>query len=190
MEEKVQDKKILILQSSLELIAEQGFYSTPMSQIAKKAKVAVGTIYLYFPTKEDLINTLYLDVKSNLANYVLKDYSETVPVKESFLRLLHNIIDYFVTHPKEFAFIEQYSASPLITTHTKDEGMNIFKEVRNLFKQSKEDKILKDLPIEILITLINGAALSLIKLCLFSNDEIDKDTLDASLDAIWDTIKL
>jgi len=57
MKEKVQDKKALVLQATLELISEQGFYATPMSQIAKKANVAVGTIYLYFPNKEGLINT-------------------------------------------------------------------------------------------------------------------------------------
>ena len=36
MKDKVQDKKALVLQATLELISEQGFCGTPVSQIAKK----------------------------------------------------------------------------------------------------------------------------------------------------------
>lgn len=84
MKEKGQDKKALILNATLELISEQGFHGTPVSQIAKRANVAVGTIYLYFPNKEDIINTLYIDIKTKLAQYILKNYSESMTIKESF----------------------------------------------------------------------------------------------------------
>ncbi len=189
MEEKVQDKKALVLQATLELISEQGFYGTPMSQIAKKANVAVGTIYIYFPNKEDLINTLYIDVKTRLAQYVLKNYSEGMHIKEGFLILLHNIADYFIERPMEFIFIEQYSSSPLITSDTRDEGIDIFEPVRSLFKKAQEENLIKELPMEILITLANGATLSLVKLCLFGNVKVDEPTFNAGLDAIWDAIK-
>ena len=33
-----------------------------MSAVAREAGVAVGTLYLYFPSKEAMINALYLDV--------------------------------------------------------------------------------------------------------------------------------
>lgn len=189
MKEKVHDKKELVLKATLDLISEQGFYGTPVSQIAKKANVAVGTIYLYFPTKEDIINTLYIDIKTRLAQYILKNYSESKTIKESFLIILHNIVDYFVEHPKEFLFIEQYSSSPLITSDTKHEGIDIFMQVRDLFNKAQEDNLIKELPIEMLIMLTNGATLSLVKLCLFSDITIDEATLNKGIEAVWDTIK-
>lgn len=189
MKENIQDKKALVLNATLELISEQGFHGTPVSQIAKRAKVAVGTIYLYFPNKEGIINTLYIDIKTRLAQYILKNYSEDRTIKESFLVILHNIVDYFVKHPKEFLFIEQYSNSPLITSNTKDEGIDIFMPVRELFNKAQKEKLIKELPIEMLIILTNGATLSLVKLCLFSDVKVDEAILEAGLEAIWDTIK-
>ena len=39
------DKRIAILEATMELVAEQGFDHTPTSQIAKKAGVGMGTVY-------------------------------------------------------------------------------------------------------------------------------------------------
>ena len=49
------DKRTAIFESTLALVREQGFHGTPMSQVAKKAGVAAGTLYLYFESKDHLI---------------------------------------------------------------------------------------------------------------------------------------
>ena len=43
-----------ILQAAEKLFAKKGFYPTTIDEIAKEAKSAKGTIYLYFNNKEDL----------------------------------------------------------------------------------------------------------------------------------------
>lgn len=43
-----------ILKAALPLFAKNGIDGTPVSQIAKAAGVAHGTVFLYFPTKEEL----------------------------------------------------------------------------------------------------------------------------------------
>lgn len=53
---KNSDKRTDILQAALQLIAERGFHAAPMAEIAEKAGVAAGTIYLYFKNKDILIN--------------------------------------------------------------------------------------------------------------------------------------
>jgi AcrR family transcriptional regulator len=42
---KKPDKRDIVIQAALELIAEKGFHGAPMSMIAEKSGVAVGTIY-------------------------------------------------------------------------------------------------------------------------------------------------
>lgn len=55
--EETQEK---ILEAALKLFSEQGYASTPTSQIAQEAQVAEGTIFKYFPKKMDLLRkTLY-----------------------------------------------------------------------------------------------------------------------------------
>jgi TetR/AcrR family fatty acid metabolism transcriptional regulator len=50
-----QAKRRLILKVATEVFAERGFNETTISQIAQKAKIAEGGIYVYFKNKEDLL---------------------------------------------------------------------------------------------------------------------------------------
>ncbi|HET7462820.1 MAG TPA: TetR/AcrR family transcriptional regulator [Longimicrobium sp.] len=47
-----------IVSAALDLFVEKGFASTKMDEIAKRAGVTKGTVYLYFPSKEDLFRAV------------------------------------------------------------------------------------------------------------------------------------
>ena len=59
-------KKEAILNSTLELIKDNGFHGTPISLIAKNAGVASGTIYHYFPSKDAIIMELHFRIKKDM----------------------------------------------------------------------------------------------------------------------------
>ena len=44
-----------ILDAAVEIIAERGYFCSPVSAIAKRAGVADGTSYLYFKSKDDVL---------------------------------------------------------------------------------------------------------------------------------------
>lgn len=52
---KTNGKYHLILEAAIKVFAEQGFHQATVSQIAREAGVADGTIYLYFKNKEDIL---------------------------------------------------------------------------------------------------------------------------------------
>jgi AcrR family transcriptional regulator len=47
-----------ILDAALEVFAEKGFAAARMDEVARRAGVTKGTIYLYFPSKEELFKAL------------------------------------------------------------------------------------------------------------------------------------
>ncbi len=49
------DKYQRILDAAIEVIAENGFFHSRVSEIADRAGVADGTIYLYFKNKDELL---------------------------------------------------------------------------------------------------------------------------------------
>ncbi len=53
-----QEKMELIMGTSLELFAENGYHSTSISQIAKKAGISKGLVYNYFESKKELLDAL------------------------------------------------------------------------------------------------------------------------------------
>lgn len=46
-----------ILDAAVEVIAEHGYFNSPVSAIAARAGVADGTVYLYFKSKDDVLRT-------------------------------------------------------------------------------------------------------------------------------------
>lgn|GEM_PF-6288362 len=52
------EKKELIIQSGHEIFSKIGFRRTTIRQIAEAAKMAVGTIYLYFKSKDEILQEI------------------------------------------------------------------------------------------------------------------------------------
>jgi len=53
------DKRERILKAATQVFAQHGFFNSKISEIAKAANVADGTIYLYFKNKDDLLICLF-----------------------------------------------------------------------------------------------------------------------------------
>lgn len=62
---KKPDKRSLITEAAVEVFAEKGFRQARVSDIAKRAGVADGTIYLYFKNKEDVLLSIF-EVKMDI----------------------------------------------------------------------------------------------------------------------------
>lgn len=54
-------KRQLIIDAAVEVFSRNGFQNSTISQIARKANVAEGTIYQYFRNKEDLFFSIPID---------------------------------------------------------------------------------------------------------------------------------
>jgi TetR/AcrR family fatty acid metabolism transcriptional regulator len=64
------DKRDRILKAAVRVFARSGFHATRVSEVAKAAGVADGTIYLYFKSKEELLFSLFEDRVEKLLTYM------------------------------------------------------------------------------------------------------------------------
>jgi len=77
MDNNMTEKQINILSSAIELFSEKGYEATATSEIAKKAKVAEGTIFRYYKTKKDLLFAIPTALsKASLFEIFLEDFNE------------------------------------------------------------------------------------------------------------------
>jgi TetR/AcrR family fatty acid metabolism transcriptional regulator len=83
------DKRERILKAAIRVFARKGFYSTRVSEIAKAAGVADGTIYLYFKNKDDVLISIFQDRISKL----LEVLTQAVAQKSSFEEKLLVVVD-------------------------------------------------------------------------------------------------
>ncbi|PXV91565.1 TetR family transcriptional regulator [Lachnotalea glycerini] len=67
----MEDKKVDIFNCGKELFSEKGFKDTNVSDITKRAKIAVGTFYNYYESKEKLFIEIYLKENENLKRSIM-----------------------------------------------------------------------------------------------------------------------
>ena len=60
------DKRKVILDAAVQVFAEKGFHHARVSDVAERAGVADGTIYLYFRNKDDLLICIFEDSMDTL----------------------------------------------------------------------------------------------------------------------------
>jgi TetR/AcrR family fatty acid metabolism transcriptional regulator len=89
------EKYYLILDAAVKVFAEQGFFQSTVAQVAKKAGVADGTIYLYFKSKDDILIQFY-EYKTR---QVFKKFRVAVDAADSAESKLRNLVR---THLEEF----------------------------------------------------------------------------------------
>lgn len=83
------DKRDRILKAAIEVFAKNGFYATRVSEIAKAAGVADGTIYLYFKNKDDVLITIF----ENGLHQLLSILREVAESDETFEKRIRRIIE-------------------------------------------------------------------------------------------------
>ena len=62
------DKPQQIIDAAIRVFARNGYYNSRVSDIAREAGIASGTIYLYFKTKDDILVTLF---REKMAEWVV-----------------------------------------------------------------------------------------------------------------------
>ena len=73
-------KRHRILRAAIDVFAQSGYFNAKVSEIAKAAGVADGTIYLYFDGKEDLLTTIF---REHTRSYLQSLERDMAPVRRA-----------------------------------------------------------------------------------------------------------
>ncbi|EPJ48454.1 MAG: hypothetical protein OFPI_29450 [Osedax symbiont Rs2] len=125
------DKKQQLIQAGIDLFHRRGFWNTSTASIAKHANVATGTLFNYFPSKESLIDEVYLHIKIQLLEELsssllqLGEQQQAKPVIEA---LWYRYISWGIKHPVEHELLNQLKLSDLVSKEAQDRGMASFSE--------------------------------------------------------------
>lgn len=74
-----------LLRAALELFVEKGFAATKTEEVASRAGVAKGTLFLYYPSKEDLLKAV---VRENLSALI----AEVTTMASNFRGTTHELL--------------------------------------------------------------------------------------------------
>jgi TetR/AcrR family fatty acid metabolism transcriptional regulator len=93
------DKRRLILDAAVRVFARQGFHACRVSDIADEAKVAYGLVYHYFASKDEVLDTLFLERWNVMLTLIREVDAEPIPVREKLLSIASFIVDSYRHDP-------------------------------------------------------------------------------------------
>ena len=83
------DKPQQIIEAAIRVFARTGYYNSRVSDIAREAGIASGTIYLYFKTKEEILVTLFREKMAEFVAYLRREIAEVEDPEQRLRRLVH-----------------------------------------------------------------------------------------------------
>ena len=185
MKEKIEDKKAALLQSALKLFIERGFHGTSTAQISKEAGVATGTLFNYFPTKEDLINSLYFDVKGKLSRSMGKDIQVQSTFQNKLKKMWYNLIEWGLNNQYDFLFVGQFCSSPYITNYTREVVMKEYVFLHDLVKEGIANGDIKDYSAELIIAMFYQSSRTVVNFILDSEPQDKDKVIEYGFQIIW-----
>jgi TetR/AcrR family transcriptional regulator, fatty acid metabolism regulator protein len=82
------DKPQQIIDAAVRVFARNGFYNSRVSDIAREAGIASGTIYLYFKTKDEILVTLFREKMAGFVSALRKEISGEADAPAKLRRLV------------------------------------------------------------------------------------------------------
>ncbi len=119
-EQSKENRKQYILDCAEKVILEQGLLSLSISKVSKKSKLAVGTIYIYFSSKEDII--AHLTIKSRTVLY--QKFIDYTSKTEHPLEKIKQLLTAYYTFYKETPFYNQ-----LVSFYESNSGLEETEEL-------------------------------------------------------------
>ncbi len=188
MTDNFTEKKIAILETTLELIKENGFHGTPISMVVKQSGVAAGTIYHHFENKDRLICELFSYVTEKMLAAIKEGDDETAPYEERFLNLWKNLYNFHTKNSNVPIFFDQYINSPYFEKKPKEETNCFHRYIFSFIQEGINQGHLKPVNPEILGVLLSTTAITSYKIQSHGKIKAGATELEQIIQIIWDGV--
>lgn len=127
-------KRDALLAAASQLIAEIGTGAST-AKIAKGAGVSEGTLFTYFPSKDDLLNELYIEIVGKLAESMLTPYPMDASPRDRVFIVWSRLIDWGLKHSTERKALRQLKVSDRVKAESHQRCHQMFQESRAMVEQ-------------------------------------------------------
>jgi len=133
-----------LLDAALSTFDALGYSATPVPAIAGRAGIAVGSVYRYFPGKEDLANALYRREKQRLADALFTGLDVDAPAEAAFALIWERLADFAVDHTEALCFLELHHHGAYLDDASRDLAASIDARIAGMILQWQQRGQIRD----------------------------------------------
>lgn len=144
------EKRERYLRAALKLFTSNGVQNTSTAEIAKAAGTASGTLFLYFPTKIQLINELILMISKQVSDRINSLLDPSLSVRDTFFTIWDGSIRWFLQNMDAFQYSQKVRDSGFISAETTMESGKYFSYYYETIQKGLVEGSIKPYPIDLI----------------------------------------
>lgn len=180
---KSDDRRNAILSAATRVIASQGLGASTAA-IAKEAGVSNGSLFTYFETKADLLNQLYLELKSEMASAALNGLPAGNDLRKQALQMWRHWLRWACAHPEKRKALAHLGVSADITPQSLQAGHLAMAGVARILERSRASGPMRAAPLGFVVALMTSIADATVDFMIHDPVNADEHCL-AAFDALW-----
>jgi AcrR family transcriptional regulator len=185
------EKRERFLTAALKLFVANGIQNTSTAEISREAGTAAGTLFLYFPTKQDLIDELVLWIAKKEAAVINGLLTPSLSVRETFFIIWDGSIRWLLENMDAYRYSQQVRDSSLVTPEVAQESGKYFAFYYDAIQKGLETGLLKPYPADLIGGfLYQDIVATMDHLRAQSDPQKLAQTIQQGFDLFWDGISI
>lgn len=190
MRQRDDNKRLALLEATLELVTEQGFSATSVAMIARRAGVSPGTLYIYHEDKDALLVATFLDVCDRLIDTALGQVDEHLVLREQLRRVWVALFEVALASPRLFRFYDMFSHSAWMTDELRERNDQRLAPVLEALAEGQRQGLIKPVGLALLEAFLFRPIHHLVQSSGCHPFEPDSASIDMAFAMAWDAVAL
>jgi AcrR family transcriptional regulator len=150
-------ERMKILNYAQERFFREGFYKISMDELSKELGISKSTLYKNFPSKIDLLHETIILLISTVKSKIIGSINSDKNAVEKFVMVIQVLTATITRFTDKFMNDLQHHAPHIWQEVDETRRKLMYEHISKIIAQGQKEKLIKDYPPEIIITLITGA---------------------------------
>jgi len=178
------------LQAALKLFVAKGVQHTSTAEIAAEAGTAAGTLFLYFATKQDLINALVLKIGQDQSDAIKALLDPSLSARETFFTIWNGSLGWLLENMDAYQYIQQVRDAGVIDEAVVQESNKFFDYYYAAIQKGLAEGCLKPYPPELIGEFLYHDIAAMMHIIKALPDEAKRaEVIRLGFDIYWDGIQ-
>jgi TetR/AcrR family transcriptional regulator, fatty acid metabolism regulator protein len=185
------DKRRVILDAAVRVFARQGFHTCRVSDIADEAGVAYGLVYHYFSSKEEILDTLFLERWDVMLEAIADADATQLAPRDKLHAIAGFIIDSYRHDPDlmKVIIVEVTRAANTFGRTHLEKIRDAYRQIAGIVARAQEDGVFRtEITPEFAALAFYGAVEQVLTGWIFDSVPVGEDELEQAKTLIVETI--
>ncbi len=140
------DKREKILYAAVRVFAKYGFYNSTVSQIAREAGVADGTIYIYFKSKDDILIQVFEEAMSVILSTLEEKFKGVTDPVEKLKIYIKNHFELATNYPDlaEVIQVELRQSAKFMKEYKNEPFRKYLSIIKEIIEEGQQKRFFKE----------------------------------------------